>query len=564
MSEAPIETAAVRTRGRRRISLIWAIPVISLAIGGWLVWDTYAKRGPKITITFNQGDGLTAGQSVVKHRDVTLGTVTAVKLTPDMNHVRVTVQMTRDATPLISAKTKFWIVRPRFFAGSLSGLGTLLSGPYIDLLPAPGGGKPQTHFTGLEDPPVLQSAVPGRTFLLKAKRIGSVTLGAPVFFRDLEVGQVLGWDIGNMAKDVTIHAFVRAPYDTYVHDDSRFWNASGLSINLGAQGVKVEISSLNAVLLGGVAFSTPDDSATAKDEAVADQAFPLYDSKEAADEAGYQRKVNFVSYFTGSVAGLGPGSPVTLHGLKIGEVTSVEMVYDADKHQILAPVHFQIQPGRIKNITSQVEAAGPLSNLRTLVARGARAQIQKANILTGQSEISLVQVPDAPPAQVTIQGTDIVFPTAPGALDSISSSVSSLLNKINAMPFDQMSASLTSTLDGLSKLTNGPETKEAVAALSQTLVQSEALVKQLNTDVGPALKSLPQLTRQLKGAVGNLNTVLVSANTGYGADSHFSRQLDRLMTQLNDMAQSFRALADLLAAHPEALVRGRTNTGTEQ
>ncbi|GAB0115965.1 PqiB family protein [Acidisoma sp. 7E03] len=563
MTEPSLETAAVRTRGRRRISLIWAIPVISLAVGAWLVWDTYAKRGPKITITFDQGDGLTAGQSVVKHRDVTLGTVTAVKLTPDMNHVNVTVQMTRDATPLISDQTKFWIVRPRFFAGSLSGLGTLLSGPYIDLLPAAAGGKPQTHFTGLQDPPVLQSAVPGRTFLLKAKRIGSVTLGAPVFFRDLEVGQVLGWDIGNMAENVTIHVFVRAPYDAYVHDDSRFWNASGLSINLGAQGVQVQIESLNALLLGGVAFSMPDTTQTGEAEADAGQAFPLYDNKEAADEALYQRKVDFVSYFSGSVAGLGPGSPVTLHGLKIGEVTSVSMVYNQDTHQILAPVHFQIQPDRIQNITAQVQAAGPLANLRTLVARGARAQIQKANILTGQSEIALVQVPDAPPADVTIEGTDIVFPTAPGAFDSISSSVSSLLNKINAMPFDQISASLTSTLDGLNNITNGAATKQAVDALAKTMVESEQLVKQLNTDVGPALQSLPQLTRQLKTAVGNLNTVLVSANTGYGADSHFNRQLDRLMTQLNDMTQSFRALADLLAAHPEALVRGRTQTGTE-
>lgn len=563
MSEAPMETAAVRTRGRRRISLIWAIPVISLAVGGWLVWDTYAKRGPKVTITFDQGDGLTAGQSVVKHRDVTLGTVTAVKLTPDMNHVNVTVQMTRDATPLINDSTKFWIVRPRFFAGSFSGLGTLLSGPYIDLLPGTPGGKAASKFTGLEDPPVLQSAVPGRTFLLKAKRIGSVSLGAPVFFRDLQVGQILGWDIGDMAKEVTIHAFVRAPYDTYVHDDSQFWNASGLAIKLGAEGVQVQVQSLNALLLGGVAFSTPDDSSQSGESAV-DHEFPLYLSADDAKEATYDRKVNFVSYFSGSVAGLAAGSPVTLHGLKIGEVTGVDMVYDANSHQITAPVHFEIQPQRIKNINETVSAAGPLANLRILVARGARAQIQKANLLTGQSEIALVQVPDAPKADVTIEGTDIVFPTAPGAFDSISSSVTTLLNKINAMPFDQMSASLTSTLSGLDKITNGPETKQAVDALSKTLVESEALVKQLNTDVGPALKSLPQLTKQLKTAVGSLNTVLVSANTGYGADSHFNRQLERLMMQFNDMAQSFRALADLLASHPEALLRGRSNTGTEK
>ncbi|MDE2517343.1 MAG: MCE family protein [Rhodospirillales bacterium] len=562
MTEPDIETAIVRKKGGRRISLIWVIPAITLAIGAWLVWDTYARRGPVVTITFDQGDGLVAGQSVVKHRDVTLGTVTGVHLTHDMNHVEVTVQMKREATPLITDKTKFWIVRPRFFAGSLSGLGTLLSGPYIDLLPAAAGSKPATHFVGREDPPVLQSAVPGRTFLLRAPRIGSITLGAPVFFRDLNVGQVLGWDVADMARYVTIHVFVRAPFDAYVHDNSRFWNASGLSLNLGAQGVHVQVQSLNALLLGGVAFTTPQDAADPK-EAVADHQFPLYANYAQAAEAVYHRKINFVSFFSGSVAGLDVGAPVTLHGLKIGQVSKVDMAYDPKAQEILAHVHFYIQPGRIGNVTDKELSLGPLANVRALVARGARAQIDKSSLLTGTSEIAIVEVPDAPPVEVHEQDGDIVFPTTPAPLASIRKSVVSILAKINAMPIDKMSESLSSTLAGLDRLTNGPNTRQAVASLSQTLDQSQRLVKQLNTDVAPALKTLPQLTRELNGAVGNLNKMLKSADHSYGGQSHFSHQLDRLMTQLNDMALSFRALADLLASHPEALIRGRTQTGVQ-
>jgi paraquat-inducible protein B len=561
MDDIPIQNAVVQTRRKRRISLIWLIPVISLLIGGWLVWDTYSKRGPKVTIIFDQGEGLTAGQSLVKHRDVTLGTVTAVKLTPDMNHVAVTVQMVRDATPLITSNTKFWIVRPRFFAGSLSGLGTLLSGPYIDLLPSAAGGHSQTAFTGLEDPPVLQSVTPGRTFLLKAPRIGSVALGAPVFYRDLQVGQILGWDLGHLAKDVTIHVFVRAPFDSYVHDETRFWNASGLSVKLGADGVHVEVQSLDALLLGGVAFETPPDfEATA--ESAADAQFPLYDSHDAAEQAAFVRKVSFVSYFSGSVSGLGPGSDVTVQGLKVGDVTGVDIEYDPKTDSIVAPVHFEVEPERIRNIKA-VEGRGPLANLRLLVARGLRAQIQKANLITGQSMIALVIVPNAAPADVTLAGDSIVFPSAPGAFDSITSGATQLMAKINALPFDQMSASLTSMLAGLAKLTNGPQTTQAVTSLAGTLAASEILVKQLNTETGPALRSLPGLTDSLKTSVAHLNTVLVSANDAYGDNSHFSRQLERLMGQLNDMAQSFRALADLLTSHPEALIRGRTNSGIE-
>ncbi|MCB8876090.1 PqiB family protein [Acidisoma silvae] len=561
-SSPSIPHAVVQKKGRRRVSLIWAIPVVTVVIGGWLVWDTYAKRGPLISITFDQGDGLAAGQSVVKHRDVTLGTVTSVKLTPDMNHVVVKIQMTRDATPLISNLTKFWVVKPRFFAGSLEGLGTLLSGPYIDLLPSPDKGKPQTVFTGLEDPPVLQSVVPGRNFVLHADRIGSVSLGAPIFYRDLQVGQILGWDIGDMAKSVTIHAFVRAPYDAYVHDDSRFWNASGLAVKLGADGVQVKVQSLDALLLGGIAFSTPDD-ATAEAESAAGTSFPLYDTQDDADQASYDRRVPFVAYFTGSVAGLGPGSPVTFQGLRIGQVKSVDMEYDSATNTVRAPVRFEVEPQRIKNI-NKVASRGPLANVQALVASGLRAQIQKSNLLTGQSEIALTILPNAAKADVTFQNNEIVFPTASGALDSITTSVSTLLAKINNLPFDQMSASLTTTLSGLANLTNGPQTKQAVASLAGTLAASQSLVKQLNTEVGPALKSLPGLTKQLKAASVNLNTMLVSANSTYGGDSHFSRQLEQLMTQLNDMTQSFRALSDLLTSHPEALIRGRTNAGVEQ
>ena len=167
--------------------------------------------------------------------------------------------MNKEAEPLLTDKARFWVVRPRFFAGSISGLSTLFSGSYIDLLPSGAGGEPQTDFVGLENPPVLQSDVPGRTFLLEANRIGSLNLGSPIMFRDLEAGEILGWDVGEMARNITIHAFVRAPFDKYVHDNSHFWNASGATVQLGANGLQFQVELLRAVVLGGIAFDTPDD-----------------------------------------------------------------------------------------------------------------------------------------------------------------------------------------------------------------------------------------------------------------------------------------------------------------
>ncbi|MGH7154650.1 MAG: intermembrane transport protein PqiB, partial [Acetobacteraceae bacterium] len=290
--------------------MIWLIPLITALIGGWIAWDTLSKRGPTITITFRSGEGLLAGQSRVKHKDVDLGQVTGVRLSDDASHVAITVEMKRDAARFLTKGAKFWVVTPRLFAGSISGLDTLISGSYIELLPAATAGPAEHRFTGLEDPPVLTENVPGTTFLLRAERIGSVSVGSPVFFRGLNVGTVLGWDVGNMASDVTIHAFVRSPYDQYVHNESRFWNASGVSVRLGAQGIKVQLDSIKALLLGGVAFDTPAPALVSPVSA-ADRAFTLYADEQAANNAAYRRRVPMVGYFTGSVAGLAAGSPVT-------------------------------------------------------------------------------------------------------------------------------------------------------------------------------------------------------------------------------------------------------------
>src|SRR5580704_9361284 len=245
------------THRSRRISIIWIVPIVAVAIGAWLAWDTLSKEGPTIKITFESGEGLQAGQSQLKYKDIVFGTVKSLALSPDQTHVVVTVATTRQAERLLTEGTIFWVVKPRLFAGNVSGIETLLSGSYIGMLPAATAGNSQREFVGREDPPVLGAHVAGRTFFLKSKRIGAVSVGSPIFFRDLNVGEVLGWDIADMAEYVTIHAFVRAPYDTYVHDQTRFWNASGVSIKLGGTGVEVQMESLKALLLGGVAFETP-------------------------------------------------------------------------------------------------------------------------------------------------------------------------------------------------------------------------------------------------------------------------------------------------------------------
>jgi paraquat-inducible protein B len=544
------------TRRSRRLSIIWIVPIVAVAIGAWLAWDTLSKEGPTIKITFDSGEGLQAGQSQLKYRDIVFGTVKSLALSPDQMQVVVTIATTRQAEPLLTEGTVFWVVKPRFFAGNISGIETLLSGSYIGMLPAAAAGKSRREFVGREDPPVLGAHVPGRTFLLKSKRIGSVSVGSPIFFRDLNVGEVLGWDIADMAEYVTIHAFVRAPYDSYVHDQTRFWNASGVSVKLSGTGVDVQMESLKALLLGGVAFETPTAEIHTA-EASADHVYPLFADREAANAASYTRKVPAISYFSGSVSGLAPGSDVTVHGLKVGEVTDVRLTYDAAKDTVLAPVRYEIQPERVIGVGKRAfdtDAEGAAA----LLKQGLRASLQSTNLITGQQNVALEFVADAPPAEVTMDGPDYVVPaTEGGGFAGLTASASELLNKVNTMPFDAIGKNLDGILKSVNDVAQGPQMKKALTELAGMIASAQNMVQNLNTGLSPAAKQLPEVAAGLQKTLANANKLVLSLDSGYGDNTKFNRDMERLLAQANDALRSIRALADLLARHPEALIKGR-------
>jgi paraquat-inducible protein B len=556
---APVPRASVRRS--RRIPLIWLVPIVTALIGGWLAWDTFSKRGPTIVVEFETGNGLVPGQSPLKYKDVPMGTVKSVDISHDLKKVLVTIETTRQATPLLTDKTVFWVVKPQLFAGKVSGLDTLLSGSYVGMMPSTEPGTAARHFVGKEDPPILQTSLPGTTFRLETKRIGSISLGSPIFYRDIEVGAVLGWELSDMARHVTIHAFVRAPFDQYVHNDSLWWDASGVQVKLDGGGVKVQLESIKALLLGGIAFETDPDLKSAPSQA--DHAFPLYANSDAAHSAGFGRKLRMVSYFQGSVAGLDVGSDVTLHGLKIGEVTGLGLRFDPKVDGIIVPVHYTIEADRINNVAAagnQPIGRGAIE----MVRRGFRATLDTSSLLTGTKVVAIKQIPDAPPATIGRDGDEFVIPSSEsGGLDSITASAAALLTKINRIDFEAIGAGLAGTAKGLDGIVNGPQLKHTLESLEGTMVDARDFARKLDSGAGPAMAKLPDIANQLDSAITQINRLSTSLNTGYGGDSRFNRELDRLMPQLNEAVRSFRALADLLSRHPEALIQGRPSQGRQ-
>ena len=535
-SPPPAPAAKVR---RSRISPVWIIPLLALCIAGWLGYRTVSEEGPVVELTFRSADGLTAGQTQVRHKAVQLGQVETIRLSDDMTHVVVRLKMQRAAMPYLTEGTRFWVVRPRISSGSLAGIETLVSGGYIEMDPAGRGGEQKLTYTGLEQPPGVRNGEPGRTYILRAQRVGSLTAGAPVFWRDITVGEVLGYDIGDGTGPVTVEVFVRAPYDGFVRSKSHFWNASGLSVQAGAQGVHVEIASLQALLSGGVAFDTPQRSAKSA-PAPGGTEFPLFRNYDEAQASGFTTQQAFVTYFESSVRGLGPGAAVEFLGIQIGTVTQVQLEPVDQAGAVRVRVGFEIQPERVMG-PEAAAADSPVDIARRLVRRGMRAQLQTASYITGAQVLALNVVPNAPAMDLVQEGQDIVVPSTGGGLDNILQSVSDIASKLDRLPLDQIAQNLNNTL------------RSAAGAM----VGVQDLVKHADAGTAPLFRQLPGIAASLQETVTRAGRTFGAIDTSYGTNSQFYRELERAMTQVGDTARSIRILADYLDRHPEALVRGR-------
>lgn len=540
---------------RRRLpSAIWLLPLVAAFVAAFLAWHTLAERGPTITISWRTGQGLSAGQTKVQHKAVDLGTVRSLRLSDDMTHVIATVEMQRQATRFLTDNARFWIVRPRLSAGNISGIETLLSGAYIELDPGSPDAPARRDFLGLEDPPAVRSDEPGRTFRLTADRLGSLDSGSPVFFRDIAVGEVLGYELAPDGRQITMKIFVRAPYDSFVHPATHFWNASGVSISLGANGVELNLESLRAVLAGGVAFDTEADGLDAP-PASTDTTFALSPDEDTARTAGYRSQVAVVSYVEGSARGLSVGAPVELYGIRIGQVSDVQLEYRPATTDFRVAVHMMIQPERLWHVTPDTNfddvAAG-------LLARGLRAQLRASSLLTGQMVVAFDFFPDAPAAQLTRVGDELVLPAMPGEADALTTGLGNIVRRLNALPLEQIAANLNATLAGTNAIANSAELRRSLSSLAATLAGTRDLVRKLDAGMTPALARAPEIARQLQATLEQTNRLAASVNGANGQDSRFSRDLERLMGQLADTARSLRLLADFLDQHPEALLRGRT------
>jgi paraquat-inducible protein B len=564
--------AMVSTR-RHQISIVWFVPLVALLIGGWLVYKTVSEKGPTISISFKTAEGLEAGKTKIKYKDVELGQVTEIRLTPDLSRVLVTAELVKESEDFLSANTRFWIVRARVAAGQISGLGTLFSGAYIGLDPGKLG-LPGSQFVGLETPPVVTTDLPGRHFRLHASRLGSLDIGAPVYFRQIKVGQVVGYKLAEDGQAVSVKIFINDPIDKQIYKNTRFWNASGLDFAVDAAGIRVNTESLVTILIGGLAFDTPANLEPGG--AVEDgYNFKLYESRERIYDKTYTEKSRWLLYFEGSVRGLTVGSPVEFRGIPVGQVLDINMAYDSDKKVFLIPVLIEIEQDRIK-VIGQMDAADRKQQNDYLVAQGMRAQLKTGSLITGQLYVELDFHPEAEPAQIIWEGRYPQMPTVPTSMEEITTSLTQLLKKLEKLPIEQIGNDLRDTVQGAKRLVNSAELQESIVALNQTLNQVQQFTTTLTTVITPELRSamaslnttlkytsklaqnfdrtaVPELDATLKEAQSTLNAIKGSVSK----DSPLYYELMRVFKELSGAARSIRVMADYLERNPDALIYGK-------
>jgi paraquat-inducible protein B len=530
-----------------RISLVWLLPILALAVGGWLAYKTWSEQGPTITISFKSAAGLQAGKTKVKFKDVEIGQVSAIRVTDGLDGVEVEAQLTSGSAHYLTDKTRFWVARPRVTASQVSGLETLLSGAYIAIDPVTEG-QSTRHFEGLVDPPVITTDEPGTRFRLRSPTLGSLNLGSPVYFRHIQVGQVVNYELDNDGGAVTIDVFVTKPHDRLVFVNTRFWNASGIDVSLSADGVTVDTESLLSLVLGGIAFDTPRMIETKGAPATADQFFPLYSNRRAAHERIYLNKQRYLMLFSGSVRGLSVGAPVLLHGIQVGEVLDIQLRFDPNRLSFSIPVLIEIEPERI-TVDEGVERALVNNSdlLKQLVASGMRGQLQTGNLLTGQLHVDLDFHPDAPSATLGKQGGYTVLPTVPAPIEAVATKVKNILAKIEAFPLEHIGDDLTAILARTRGLVEAEQPQQALTDLEQTIADLRSLAGQLDATMAP---ELTRLLRQADQTVANVNGLI-------GPEGPLSGETLRTMRDFGAAARSIRTFADYLDRHPEALIRGK-------
>jgi paraquat-inducible protein B len=531
-------------RAAQRWNIVWVVPVLAVLIGGWLIWQNVSSSGPVARVRFETADGISAGKTEVRCRSVRVGYVKDVELADDMKSVLVYLQMDPEARHLLRKGTRFWVVRPRVSTTDISGLGTLITGAYIELEPGSGPEGP-TKFKGRETPPATSRSIPGLRLVLLADEAGSLSPGSPIYYRGYEVGRVESRRLDIEGRRVRYDAFIREEYAPLVKENTRFWNTSGIDVTADAEGFKLRTPSFQAMFSGGASFSVPEDMEPGIPVADGTE-FTLFANESEAKRSSFTPTMRFLLLFDQSVRGLAKGAPVEFRGIPIGRVSDISFDYVPDSDDQRIPVLVEIDPTLLRAETAARMSDVDSAFLSQAVGKGLRAALKTGSFLTGSLFVDFDYYEDAPHEDVAIIGLYTTIPTVSSGLAQLEAKLSAVLDKIQALPLDTAMERITTTADEASKMM-----EDARAALKE--IEGAAASMRATMD-DPAFKGLA-------GDLGNTLDELRKSVASVGPDGAVQGDLLRTLDELRAALRSMKSLTTTIDEKPNSLLFGRESSG---
>lgn len=536
--EVPTQAEAEkRPRRRLRLSPVWLVPLGAVFIGCWLLYQNIATRGPEITLQLKTAEGLEKGKTAVKVLNVDVGTVRNVHLNKNYDGAIAEIRMQPDMEKLLVEDTKFWVVKPRVGRQGISGLGTIISGAYIQMRPGKST-KPAHTFTVLEKPPPTRTDAPGITLELISKGDDSVSVGDPVVYKGESVGQIETTDFDVTTQEVRYRIFVKSPYNKLINKNTKFWLRSGIDVQFTSRGVEAQIGNLQAILAGGVTFDTPKHAKPGP-RAANNAMFALFPSRHKAEESQYDENLEYIVLFKDSVRNLNAGASVEFNGVQVGVVEEVPFFNKSINLETLkaykTPVLIKYQPQRLLPAFKDDSPEEFRQRLNKLFDRGLRATIKTANLLTGAMFVDLKFDPKTKFTDPRKVGKYDVFPSAPGGFATLQDKFNKLLDKINGLPIKSLLTDLQSSLRSTDKTMD--EAQKTLSSLNRIL----------NDD------AVQQLPSELQSTLHEVRNTLRSLQQGNPAYDNLNRSLQKLNRVLDDL----QPLTQTLRKDPNALIFGK-------
>ena len=559
MSTPEDQTSAPETGRRRTIwpNLVWGIPLAALVIVGYLGVRALLNRGEVVTVTFTRAAGAKAGVTKVLYQGVEAGQLTKIEPNADGRRLDFHLRLVPAAKSGLNTNARFWLIGANPNFSDLSSLEAVVSGIAIGYAPGEGG-EPEDQFEGLDQAPLILPGDKGTRYLLGAHALNSIHEGSILLFHGQAIGKVVAIRF-NPDKGFRLQAFINQPYDSLIRRGARFWKISPLRLSFAGGGITANLAPLSTLLAGGIDLEV--DTTKANDpRSPADTEFPLYSSHNAARQGLSGPTVRYEFAFDGDAGVLDETSAVTLLGYQIGEVESTRLAYNERTGApygiataVLYPQQMHVNPGAGAQSTPDDWRAPTDAALTRLIHLGYRARLQQSPPVLGDQSIALVRTAGASPAQLLTDGDIPRFPSAPGSsnLDDITAKAAVFLNKLDAVPLEDIGANLNRIIGNLDRLTSSPELKDSLTHLHSTLTSIDKLLQDVQPQIGPLIGKLNDAVAELSGTATALRQIAESGGPNEDAS------LPEAIRQITEAARSIKTLTDYLDRHPEALIRGK-------